>query len=547
MTNLVSTLLNYPKGLRVLGIDIDPLDLTEPIPILIASTSRRVRCPHCGRYTNRVHSRYYRTLHDLPCVGRGMVAHLQVRRFRCTSPGCTTKLFCERLGEFAERYAHRTTRMKAALTHIGMAQGGRPGSRLAEALGLHASRMTLLRLVRALPCPNAPTPTVLGVDDFALRRGHNYGTILYDLERHVVIDLLPDRTAEGLATWLKAHPGVEILSRDRAEAYAQGAREGAPELQQVADRWHILSNLGDALERFLNQHRVPLQEAAREEIPAPDTSEAPAAEPPLPAQPASLTPAQEQIQQHRTARKARYDAIHRLHAEGHTNKAISAHFGMGQSTVRKFLRAQTFPERSPRAARPGKLAPFGKLIRERWDAGKWDMKLLLTDLRALGYTGSMSRLYEEVQVLRRQDRPSTGLEAGAGKFSPRQVVSMLLSRTRTPDAQAFVDRLTVKDPLFATARGLAERFTTLLRKRPREEAGVPLGLWVADAVASSIAPLASFARGLRDDWEAVVAGLSLKWSNGPVEGSVNRIKMIKRQMFGRANFDLLRRRVLPDG
>jgi transposase len=542
MTTPSTALLCYPKGLRVLGIDIDPLDLKAPIHVLIASTSRRTRCPRCGRYANRVHSRYHRTLHDLPCTGRAIVAHLQVRRFRCMSPRCTTKLFCERLGELADPYAHRTKRTNASLACIGMTDGGRAGSRLAARLGLPASRMTLLRLVRAIPCPTAPTPTALGVDDFALRRGHNYGTILYDLERHVVIDLLPDRSAQSLTAWLKAHPGVEMISRDRAEAYAQGARDGAPDAQQVADRWHVLTNLGDALEHFFNQHQATLREAAREE----DTSSGPPqADPPEPGPPARLNPNQEQIQQHRAARLARYDAIHRLHEEGYTKKAIAAHFRMGQSTVRKFLRTQAFPERAQRAAVPGKLGPFHALIRERWEAGNRDLKLLLGELKSLGYTGSLTRLYDYVQILRQQGKPHHGLKAGAGKFSVRQVVSMLLTPERTPEQQMFLDRLTTNSVIFATARGLAERFTTLIRKRPREDAHVPLGLWVAEAVSSSIAPLASFARGLRDDWEAVVAGLSLKWSQGPVEGAVNRLKMIKRQMFGRANFDLLRRRVLP--
>jgi len=535
-------LLDYPKDLRVLAIDIDPLDLQAPIHVLIATISPRTRCPHCGRYTHRVHSRYHRTLRDLPCAGRALVAHLQVRRFRCNSPLCKTKLFCERLGELAEPYAHRTRRMNTSLASIGMTDGGRAGSRLAAKLGLPASRMTLLRLVRATPCPPVCTPTALGVDDFALRRGHNYGTILYDLERHVVIDLLPDRSPESLITWLHAHPGVEIISRDRAETYAQGARDGAPDAQQVADRWHLLSNLGDALQRFINQHQTTLREAAREENP---TTGTPQITPPEPAPPIQLSNAQELIQQHRTARMARYKEICHLHEQGHTNKAIATHLGMGQSTIRKFLRSQAFPERAARPARSGKLGPFHKLIRERWDAGNRDQKLLLEELKALGYTGSLTRLYDYVQILRQQGRPHHALETGAGKFSPRQVVSMILMPVRTPEQLTFLNRLTAGSKIFAIARVLAERFTALIRKRPREDARVSLGLWVTEAISSSIAPLAVFARGLRDDWEAVVAGLSLEWSQGPVEGAVNRLKMIKRQMFGRANFDLLRRRVLP--
>ncbi len=543
MNNLTSALLDYPKGLRVLGIDIDPLERKKPIHVLIATTASRTRCPHCGRYANRVHSRYQRTLRDLPCAGRALVAHVRVRRFRCSARLCTTKVFCERLGELAEPYARRTRRMNTSLAHIGMAQGARPGSDLAEKLGLHTHRMTLLRLVRALPCAPSPAPTVLGVDDFAFRKGHNYGTILYDLERHEVIDLLPDRSVTSLSAWLCAHPGIEIISRDRAEVYAQGAREGAPDAHQVADRWHLLNNLAEALERFVNQHQATLRPAATQEEPVCEAAEA--AKEPEPVQPAHLSRAQEPIEQHRAARLARYEEIHHLHNKGHTTKAIAAYLGMGQSTVRRFLGARPFPERAQRAAVVGKLGPYHQLIEQRWDAGDRDVAQLLEELRSLGYNGSLTRLYDYVQVLRQRGRPLRCLQAGAATFSARQLVSAILTPDRKPEQQALLDRLTSRSALFAAARGLAEGFTTLIRKRPREDARVPLGLWVGEAVSSCIAPLASFARGLRDDWEAVVAGLSLEWSNGPVEGAVNRLKMIKRQMFGRAKFDLLRRRVLP--
>jgi transposase len=205
--------------------------------------------------------------------------------------------------------------MNTSLVDIALSDGGRPGSRLAETLGLHANRMTLLRLVRSAPCLPSSTPTVLGADDFAFRRGHNYGTILYDIECHQVIELLPDRSAESLATWLRAHPGVEIISRDRAGIYAQGAREGAPGAQQVADRWHLLNNFGEALERFVNQHQFALRRAVREDNSCPTMLERTEVEPA--AKPLQLNKAQEQIEHHRAARVARYEKIRRLYNEGH--------------------------------------------------------------------------------------------------------------------------------------------------------------------------------------------------------------------------------------
>lgn len=464
------------------------------------------------------------------------MVHVRVRRFRCMRKRCTTKMFCERLGELAEPYARRTRRLNRNLMRIAMATGGRAGSRLAEVLGVSVGRMTLLRLVRREPCPVGATPTVLGVDDFALRRGHNYGTILYDIERHEVVDLLPDRTAEGLADWLRYHPGVKILSRDRAEAYAQGGQDGAPGTQQVADRWHLLSNLGDALKRFLSQHHAALQKAA---CPDEASADAPDEQTLKPAEPARRPAAQIQVDAHRQARLARYEKIHRLKSEGHSVKDIAAHMGMGEAAVRRFLRAPQFPERAERAAAPGKLDPFHSLVLERWDAGDRDVKKLLEVLRGLGYTGSRSRLYDFIQTLRHMGRPSRKLAVGAGKFSPRELVSMILIPARTLEEQSALDSLSGTSALFAMARDLAQRFCWLIRKSPREDAQGPLEVWLAEALSCPIASLASFARGLRDDWEAVVAGLSLSWSNGPVEGTINKLKMIKRQMFGRANFDLL--------
>jgi transposase len=541
MTTTLSTLLQYPKGLRVLAIDIDPVDLAEPIHVLIAATARRAQCPHCGRYSHRVHSLYHRTLRDSSCAGRSLIAHVSVHRFRCTAVRCKTKIFCERLGELAEPYARRTSRTNTSLVNIALANGGRPGSRLAETLGLHANRMTLLRLVRSAPCLLPSTPTVLGVDDFAFRRGHHYGTILYDIERHQVIELLPDRSVESLAAWLRAHPGIEVISRDRAGIYAQGAREGAPNAQQVADRWHLLSNLGDALERFVSQHQSALRKAASIEDNSPDEPEDIEAEP---AKPTWQNKAQEQIEHHRAARLARYEEILRLRDQEHTKKAIAAHMGMGQSTVRKFLRNNEFPERAERPAVVGKLGPFHKHISEWWSAGNRDVKELCGELKRLGYVGCRSRIYKYIQSFRQKDKPPCSLRAGAGKFSTRQIVSSVLRPVRTPEQQTLLVRLASKNPLFKMACDLAERFTTLIRKTPREDAQAALGLWATDAVSSAVPSLASFASGLRDDWQAVVAGLSMQWSNGAVEGAINRLKTIKRKMYGRANFDLLRRCVL---
>ena len=441
--------------------------------------------------------------------------------------------------------------MAESLQSIGLANGGRAGSRLAARLGMPASRMTLLRLVRAAPCPPAPTPTALGVDDFALRRGNRYGTLLYDLETHHVIDMLPDRSAESLAAWLRVRPQVEIISRDRGGIYAQGAREGAPQAKQVADRWHLLDNLADALVRVLSQHQTSLYQAAlarssspplaEEAVPAPLSAEEPAPDPPSP----KHNKAQAQSNLHRTARRERFEKVRSLHLEGHTNQEIVAHLRMGAGTVARFLKAEHFPERVVRRPMPSKLARFHVFVQQRWQAGCHDFSLLLEELRQQGYTGCRSRVYAFLPTLRVQDRPECPLPStpASAKFSPREVASILLKRERTPEEQSLLDRLVALSPPLETARQVAEGFVTLLRHRT-PEAEPALAKWVAETKASSFSALAGFARGLEEDWSAVIAAFSLEWSNGPVEGAINRLKMIKRQMYGRANFDLLRKRVM---
>lgn len=545
----------------------------DALVLEVRSACGAATCPSCQQPSTRVRSRYQRTLADLSAQGIPVQIHLRVRRFACEEPDCDRAIFTERLLDFAVPYARRTNRLAAALTRIGLFLGGQAGARLLPFLGLVTSGDSILRLVRRATITPAPTPRVLGVDDWARRRGQTYGTILVDLERHVPVDLLDDRTAETLAGWLRAHPGVEIISRDRAGAYAEGARNGAPDAVQVADRWHLLKNVVEMLERVLQQHRAALERAASIEV-APavdaipmaipvvgvesDVSTEPqalasiASEVPAPVESSKATTSQACVSASTTGRRGRYEEVHRLLTGGLSIRAITEQTGLSRITVRKYARADQFPQASwPK--RGSMMSEWDPHLRARWAQGCHDANILWRELRALGFRGASRTVRRHVaswripEAVRSADTPlqsaAPSTSSSPGKRpSPRQVRWWLvLPEVELMDAQrTFVARLTKACPAIGAAQTLAREFMTMVKTRD----AAALAPWLERAERCAVASVRDFAVGIRRDLEAVRAALTLIWSNGQTEGQVTKVKLLKRQMYGRASLPLLRQRLL---
>ena len=366
----------------------------------VRSTQARIYCPVCQFPTRRVHSRYVRTVADLPWGSWRVVLHLQVRKFFCVNGRGTRRICTERLSRLVTPWARRTPRLADWLVHIALALGGTAGARLSRGLGLVVSRNTLLRLLRRLPMPDVAAPQVLGVDDWAYRKRQTSGTVLIDLERQRPLALLPDREAKTFALWLQVHPGVGVITRDRSRADADGARQGAPDAIQVADRFHLLQNLAAALDQVFNAHGQALK-AVNEAL-----SQAPVAQPdrtvavPVPP-PSSPRTAQELAHQRQARRLALHQQIWAFHQQGWPGWAMAQHLGIGQNTVFRYLRITTLPERQRRTARGRSiLTPSHAYLLDRWNAGHRDARQLFREIQQRGYAGSYPTVARYAQRVR---------------------------------------------------------------------------------------------------------------------------------------------------
>jgi transposase len=529
-----TTLLQLPEGMRLDQIQITATGLL----IQVAATAPTSCCPLCSESSSSIHCHYQRTLRDAPCAGRRVQLLLTVRKFTCRNLSCERKVFAERFPAFVEPWARATIRFCQHITSIGLATCGRGGARLAARLGIQTTRQTILRRIMALP--DIPTGSVIfvGIDDFSFRRGCRFGTILVNLESRKVIDLLPDRKADTAAAWMRQHPDLMAISRDRGGEYAAAAAAGAPQALQCADRFHVLKNLGEAVEGLLARH---LAAHRKKETQSAQDEQAPLW---LPTKSAKRSPKLEQLQRaRREERLARYEQVIAFRKQGLSYEAIGRQIGMGASTVQSWLAAGAFPERKPRE-QGNLLDRYLPYVVERWAQGCHNIAQIYQELLARGYKGSYASVYGNLV----RHLPAGRKHApGADALSPalllaRQATFLFLRRSEELRAEERETMLVLRQthPEVDLMADLVQQFVQMLRTRT----GELLDDWLAQVNRSNLPELQSFASGIEKDKDAVRAGLTWWISNGMVEGHVTKLKLIKRQGYGRAGFPLLRKRVL---
>jgi transposase len=541
-----------PTGLRTVHMTAD----REGLVLLVKSEASRARCPVCGSPSERIHSRYTRSALDLPWRAIAVKLKVRARKFFCDERSCERHIFCERLLEIAAG-ARKTDRLQEVLRAIALRLGGEAGARLARELGLAVSPDALLDRLRKEPAsPRSEEQEVraVGIDDWSFRRGHRYGTILVDLERHEVIDLLEDREAESVTDWLKRHPKVEVIARDRSGAYAEAASKGAPQAMQVADRWHLMHNLAGALEEFLLQKGTALREAARTETQSPEEEDDAASVLPGP-----LTPHRPRIWYERQLEASRkrherlveqWRNIRRLHLAGADVYDIARRLGVSRSTVYRYREREEPPKQTRFRHKRRVLDPYVPYILKRWQEGCRNSRKLYQEIRERGYAHDISNLGRLLAELRRAEagratgRPPPGAVHPDTPTVPtaRQAAALFLRRKEklTTEQQEYLYRLQAQDEVVADAYRLTQQFAKMVR----ELGGARLEEWLEEAKSCRVLAVRRFANGLEKDFSAVHAGLTENWSNGPVEGFIHKLKLLKRQGYGRAGFDLLRARML---
>ena len=504
------------------GLIIERIEPAADVLVIMARpAAESAACPTCGHRSDSIQSRYQRTLSDLPSQAKPVRIKVLARRFRCLEADCHQRVFVERLDAAVARpFSRRTSRLEGLVHHPGLALGGRPGQSVARRLLLPVSKDTLLRVVRRRAEHPTTEPRVIGIDDWAWKRGHRYGTIICDLERRCVIDLLADREAGTVTAWLARHPSITVIARDRGAGYRQAATEGRPEAIQVADRWHLMANAGAAFVDAAQRSMAAIRAAFGA----------------TPVDPVTLTAAAKKPHTGWLRRREENATIQKMAMNGMGIKEIVRATGRSRGLVRQVVhggRVDMF------RGRVKSLEPFVDALEAAWANGHRNGAALWRMLKVQGFRGALRVVTEWATRKRREaSAPPTAVRSRRAPSARRIARMMTSDRHASSETTTQVTSVIANAiPGVTVARDLMDRFHRMIQARKVGD----LEGWIADA---SQGLMASFANGIIQDKDAVAAALTEPWSNGQTEGHNTKLKLAKRQMYGRANLDLLRARLL---
>lgn len=504
-----------PSGFAVDAVRV----VADRVQILLRSRQPWGTCPSCGGRIRRVQSRYRRRPADLPLGGRRVELSILTRRFWCDGVLCGRRIFCERFDDSVlARYSRRTSRLETIVHHLGLALGGRPAASFADRLMIPVSKDTLLRVVRRRVTDHDDTLTVIGIDDFAFRRGQTYGTIVCDLERRRPVVLLPDRALNTSRAWLAEHPTISVVARDRGGGYGEAIARGLPNADQVADRWHLMENSSRAFLDAVGKSMRQIRQAVGSNI----------------VDPKLLTYAERLQYEGYLRRQETNEAIKELSKKGTSIRQIVRQTGHSRKVVRDVLRGQRF---DVFRTRPSSLDSWLPWLNTRWDEGVRNALALWREMQAQGFPGQSGVVSQWAQRRRLAEKAN---QSGLARTPSARVLARLLTTARDDLAKSeaiLVAAIEVNVPELVVARTTIGDFQSMIRSKTATK----LEEWVR---AAKLSLVSSFANGVEKDMTAVRNAIISPWSNGQTEGQITRLKLVKRQMYGRAKLDLLQARLI---